>query len=134
MRLCGSSSFEVLEEMPWEKMEDVELPAMKDVACTEFTGSTADSVEVPNQLPKRNKTLDDQLEFIMETCQKHQSGKEKAHKRNRKTPEQIKILIEELGEVPRKVGKKEIRKAADKAGLTELQVYKWHYDRKCRLG
>ena len=127
-----SPAFEIPDEVPVKKMK-LEFPEINDTTNSESTGSTAESIEIQELLPKRTKTLDDQLDFIMGTCQKHQSGSEKTHKRNRKTPEQIKVLIEQLGEVVRKVTKQEIKEAAKKAGLTELQVYKWHYDRKCRL-
>lgn len=126
-----SLNFDLQEEVVLEKEE---LFVIKDLACSESSGSTAGTIEAPESLPKRTKTLNDQLDFIMGTCQKHQSSQEKVSKRNRKTPQQVMILIEELGEVPRKITKKEIKAAAVKSGLSELQVYKWHYDRKCRLG
>eukprot|EP00826_Nyctotherus_ovalis_P053891 TRINITY_DN7033_c0_g4_i1.p1 TRINITY_DN7033_c0_g4~~TRINITY_DN7033_c0_g4_i1.p1 ORF type:complete len:214 (+),score=37.60 TRINITY_DN7033_c0_g4_i1:195-836(+) len=116
------------------KADELELIKAKDSACSEASGSTTGTVEVPERLPKRTKTLDDQLDFIMGTCQKHNhSNQEKVPKRNRKTPEQIITLIEILGEVPKKVTRRQLKAAAAKTGLTELQVYKWHYDRKCRL-
>ena len=124
-------TFELPLEIPSQPIR--EQPITKDIICSESSGSTVDKVEVPEPLPKRTKTLDAQLDFIMTTCQKHQPSQEKTNRRNRKSPEQLMILIEELGEVPRKISRKEIKAAALKAGLTELQVYKWHYDRKCRL-
>eukprot|EP00826_Nyctotherus_ovalis_P003009 TRINITY_DN10601_c0_g3_i3.p1 TRINITY_DN10601_c0_g3~~TRINITY_DN10601_c0_g3_i3.p1 ORF type:complete len:152 (-),score=29.87 TRINITY_DN10601_c0_g3_i3:190-645(-) len=43
-------------------------------------------------------TMDEQLDFIMKTMKKQKRQKRKGYTKNRKTPEQLKILTKELGE------------------------------------
>lgn len=120
----------------FEKMkEEVKTEAVKVESCE--TGSEVSTVAsgpyvTPIAIPMESiHTLDEQLDFIMETTKKHQKPREKSHRRNRKTPDQLKILIDDLGDV-QNADKLQIKEVAEKTGLTELQVYKWYWDRKSK--
>eukprot|EP00826_Nyctotherus_ovalis_P054349 TRINITY_DN710_c0_g1_i3.p1 TRINITY_DN710_c0_g1~~TRINITY_DN710_c0_g1_i3.p1 ORF type:complete len:200 (+),score=59.78 TRINITY_DN710_c0_g1_i3:192-791(+) len=106
------------------------VPETESEVSTEASGPFVTSAPFP--IPMQSiHTLDAQLDFIMETTKKHQKPREKSHKRNRKTPQQLKTLIDELGSV-QNADKMQIKTVAAKAGLTELQVYKWYWDRKAK--
>lgn len=94
---------------------------------------TYESVFGDSVLPasKKVQNLDDQLDFIMESSKKHAklASSEAKHKRSRKTPAQLDVLCQELGNC-QTVDKDKMKYIADKTGLTEIQVYKWYWDRK----
>jgi len=122
------SSFEKIKEEFKEDIMKIEPSETASVVSTEASGPTVTSFNIPMQ---GINTLDEQLDFIMETTKKHQKPREKSHRRNRKTPEQLKILIDDLGDV-QNAEKAQIRAVAEKTGLTDLQVYKWYWDRKSK--
>jgi len=108
----------------------------KIVSETESVISTEASDQTMGTMPfvipiQGIHTLDAQLDFIMETTKKHQKPREKYQRRNRKTPQQLKILIDELGN-EQNANKSQMKEVAKKTGLTELQVYKWYWDRKAK--
>ena len=118
-------------EYQFEKMEcSPKLGVISEIS-SEASGSTGISDTIECAMPVYT-TLDSQLDFIMETTKKHKKPHEPGKKRNKKTPHQLKILMEELGSDPENADKKKIKVVAEKTGLTELQVYKWCWDRKVK--
>ncbi len=142
--LMDDLDFDVNFVTPFEKMDDCYPPCETQsvAAPSEASGSTAASfpefeVPLPKAEPIRSKpqTLDAQLDFIMETSKKHAKVHvaEKKHKRNRKTPEQLDILAGEMETVQKmNFDKEKIREIAGKTGLSEIQVYKWYWDRRTK--
>jgi hypothetical protein len=128
LELKMGSSFEKMKEEVEEDIIKIEPSETGSVISTEASGPIMTRFNVPME---SIRTLDEQLDFIMETTKKHQKPREKSHRRNRKTPEQLKILIDDLGDV-QNADKAQIRAVAEKTGLTDLQVYKWYWDRKSK--
>ena len=143
-RTPDSLEFEVGSVGSVEKMDCIEMEENRmeinyeNLAPTETSGSTANTLPPMDPIPKtcpeeidRCKTLDEQLEFIMGRCKRPPKSSliEKKCKRNRKTQEQIDLLNKEF-DVDPTFGKARIHELAEKTGLTEMQVYKWFWDRK----
>jgi hypothetical protein len=134
MKINLNNSLEKVEvNEPKVEMADVSdkvVSETESVISTEASGPII--VTMPFVIPMQSiYTLDAQLDFIMETTKKYQKPREKYQKRNRKTSKQLKILIDELGN-EQNASKSQIKEVATKTGLTELQVYKWYWDRKAK--
>ena len=140
-------NFEIESNIPFEKMEDspkAETPKSENilmetikaetssVVSSEASGASIISSSTIHSMQSL-QSLDSQLDFIMETTKKHKKAHDKGHRRNRKTPAQLKTLLEELGDATQNPDKSKIKSAAEKTGLTELQVYKWYWDRKSKI-
>eukprot|EP00826_Nyctotherus_ovalis_P015871 TRINITY_DN1454_c0_g1_i6.p2 TRINITY_DN1454_c0_g1~~TRINITY_DN1454_c0_g1_i6.p2 ORF type:complete len:219 (-),score=74.49 TRINITY_DN1454_c0_g1_i6:209-775(-) len=108
-------------------ISEVQRSETESEVSTEVSGPPMD---VPTAMESVH-TLDAQLDFIMETTKKQQKPREKSHRRNRKTRDQLKILIDDLGDVEH-AERGLIKQVAAKTGLTELQVYKWYWDRRSK--
>ena len=127
---------------PMDAVEDYMTCESKSLASTNVSASTAGSIATILE-PKTfrsgtsGKSLDAQLDFIMETTKKPPKAlpNEKKNKRSRKTPEQLLILGEALKELENghSMGKKQVAEMAVKTGLTEMKVYKWFWDRGYKL-
>eukprot|EP00826_Nyctotherus_ovalis_P020869 TRINITY_DN1662_c0_g1_i2.p1 TRINITY_DN1662_c0_g1~~TRINITY_DN1662_c0_g1_i2.p1 ORF type:complete len:189 (+),score=53.66 TRINITY_DN1662_c0_g1_i2:104-670(+) len=129
----GSLDFDVDFPQPCQLMNDCD-PEVQSLDCTMVTGSTANTERMEEEKAgeegfERCKTLDAQLEFIMGRCKRSKDNqKNKKTKRSRKTQEQLEILSNEF-EQDRSFGKDRVRALAEKTGLSEMQVYKWFWDR-----
>ena len=135
--------FDVSLDAPYEKMEDCSVASETySVAHTLMSAST-NSTEPNDMRPPvtesadkgKFQSLDAQLDFIMETSKKHPkiSAAERKHKRNRKTPQQLDMLMKELDKVlESNFDKEKIRDVAIQTGLAEIQVYKWYWDHKSK--
>ena len=118
-RVIEDLEFDIEYEIPIEKIEDshnIEISPNPISTCGNFPMPHFDS-------------LDSQLDFITESKKKPVKGQPKIRKRGRKTAKQLQILIEELGNA-KGVDKDAIKAVATKTGLTEVQVYKWYWDKK----
>eukprot|EP00826_Nyctotherus_ovalis_P044964 TRINITY_DN490_c0_g1_i2.p1 TRINITY_DN490_c0_g1~~TRINITY_DN490_c0_g1_i2.p1 ORF type:complete len:218 (-),score=45.07 TRINITY_DN490_c0_g1_i2:18-671(-) len=115
-----------------EMMEDIPRFETESEVSTVASGSTTASLPAIS-IVLHFDSLDAQLDFIMETTKKHAKPLERKHRRSRKTPQQLKILIDELGDTSQNADKAKIKEVAAKVGLTELQVYKWYWDRKSKI-
>jgi hypothetical protein len=80
---------------------------------------------------RREVSMDEQLDFIIETTRKHHKVPNKNEKRTkaRKKPTQLAALQTELDSlgVP---SREQIRNIAQRIGLKEVQVYKWYWDQR----
>ena len=128
--------FEV--EGSYDKMEgclsDVQSSNNMEVSTGVSTDGAVSNFDAPIPSVTTNPhSLEDQLDFIMESSKKHTKTQaaEKKHRRNRKTPAQLDILTTELGSL-QTVDKDKIREVASQTGLSEIQVYKWFWDRKAK--
>ena len=104
-----------------------------DLESCSCPSTDATSNQVPLTTVPEVTTLDEQLEFIMESTKKPPKTKSEERKlrRNRKTAEQLAVLTKELaGQL--NVTKEMIKKVSQATGLKEIQVYKWYWDHRAK--
>ena len=84
-----------------------------------------------------NKSLDMQLDFIMESTKKPPKPQppEKKYVRSRKTKKQLDVLTKELKNLKegQNITKEKVANISLKTGLQEMKVYKWFWDRGYKL-
>eukprot|EP00826_Nyctotherus_ovalis_P046915 TRINITY_DN5341_c0_g1_i13.p1 TRINITY_DN5341_c0_g1~~TRINITY_DN5341_c0_g1_i13.p1 ORF type:complete len:210 (-),score=58.23 TRINITY_DN5341_c0_g1_i13:107-736(-) len=90
-----------------------------------------------NQMGETMETIDEQIEFILDSVKKQRKPvpkkapveKKKGLTRKRKTTDQLQLLQKEVSEAEA-VDRGKIRELAERTGLNVSQVYKWYWDFK----
>ena len=105
-----------------------------DIRSTHSSQATNTTARGAKHESSMKKTLDEQLDFIMESGKKPPKPKvdKKRQKRSRKTKTQLAVLEKELKDVIN-ADKEKIKSVALLTGLKEVQVYKWYWDRRAKL-
>ena len=128
------------EKEEGEKEEDLYDDELSPMHCSEpqRTESVASagslSTEAPSSVNSKTGSLDQQLDFILDSVKKQKKGSPKKPKsekkkmtRRRKTSSQLELLQNEVGE-GEVLDKAKMRLLAEKTGLKVGQVYKWYWD------
>lgn len=90
-----------------------------------------------NAKGEKVETIDEQIEFILESVKKQKkpvskkmpTDKKKKLTRKRKTNDQLELLQKEISEAE-VMNRMKIRELAERTGLKVCQVYKWYWDYK----
>ena len=126
-------TLELKEETPAESMamEDSCSINMETCSVQSTEATMSNNGKIGAYAGKKGQNIDEQLDFIMESSKKHPKvdNADKKHRRNRKSKEQLDVLIQELDHLE-EVDNDTIKGVATRTGLKEIQVYKWFWDRK----